>query len=119
MTPREKEPEVGEFASAVAKTIANLMTNASISGRELARRIDRSNNYVAIRLREEAAFTLTDIESIGEALGFEPSTFLTTVSLSMNRQPNIKPFPLKSVFDPEALPHAAYPNSEEPDLIDP
>jgi transcriptional regulator with XRE-family HTH domain len=47
-----------------------------MSGNKLAEAIGRSQNYVAIRLRKESSFTLTDIESIAQALGVSPRSLL-------------------------------------------
>jgi transcriptional regulator with XRE-family HTH domain len=53
-----------------------------MSGRELARQIGRSNNYVATRLRCEASFTLSDIDAIADVLDFDAASFLIAVSAS-------------------------------------
>jgi len=45
------------------------MSDHRISATKLAARIGVSQSYLSKRLRDEAAFTLNDLESICEALG--------------------------------------------------
>lgn len=79
MSPRDSEPEVTSFARGVANALANVIDRRGISKRELARMIGRSNNYVAIRFRHEAAFTLSDIDVICTALGLDAGSFVAGV----------------------------------------
>lgn len=80
MSPREAEPEVSRFARQIADALALVLNQRGISKRELARNIGRSNNYVAIRFRHEAALTLTDVDVICDALGLEAGSFIAGVS---------------------------------------
>lgn len=80
MSPREAEPEVSPFARQIADAIALVLAQRGISKRELARSIGRSNNYVAIRFRHEAALTLTDVDAMCDALGLEAGSFIAGVS---------------------------------------
>lgn len=84
MTPRDQEPQPSTFAVRVADALASILEDRGISKRELARRISRSNNYVAIRFRHEAAFTLTDIDVICTTLGLDAGSFIAGVSIPSN-----------------------------------
>jgi transcriptional regulator with XRE-family HTH domain len=44
------------------------MARKQVSGAQLARRVDRSNSYIAKRLRGDGQFTANDIEDIAKAL---------------------------------------------------
>lgn len=46
-----------------------------ISGKQLASRIGVSQNYTATRLRDEAPFTIDDVEAIAEAFELDPAEF--------------------------------------------
>ncbi|QYM63429.1 helix-turn-helix transcriptional regulator [Microbacterium sp. Se5.02b] len=84
MSPRDSEPEVSSFARKIADALAAVIEEQNISKRELARRINRSNNYVAMRFRHEAAFTLTDVDAICSALGLNAGSFIAGVSAPSN-----------------------------------
>lgn len=81
MSPRESEPTVTGFARQIADALADVIEKRGISKRELARRIDRSNNYIAMRFRHEAAFTLTDVDVICRALGLDGGSFIAGASV--------------------------------------
>lgn len=81
MSPRESEPEVTDFARLIADALANVISERGISKRELARMISRSNNYVAMRFRHEAAFTLTDVDMICSALGLDAGSFIAGIRI--------------------------------------
>ncbi|WGD36821.1 helix-turn-helix transcriptional regulator [Lysinibacter sp. HNR] len=100
MAPREPEPPVSEFASAVADGIQNLIDSREMSARELARRIKRSNNYMGIRLRKEAAFTLTDIDRICVVLEIDPGSFLAGIHAA--RGSNVVPLARAANVETEA-----------------
>jgi cyanate lyase len=74
----------GPYAKAVASAIDELIQSRHISVNELSKLIGRSNNYVGMRLRHQASFTLTGIEDIGQALGFEPREFLANVQVKFS-----------------------------------
>lgn len=82
MVPRQAEPPVGGFSSAVADAIHEVLVARGMSGRVLATRVGRSHNYVATRLRKEKAFTLEDTARICRVLGLEVGSFLAGVSNS-------------------------------------
>ena len=67
----------------VAVEIQTSMDDLGISGAELARRIDRSQDYVATRLRKEAAFSLSDVDVIADALGTSPQSIINRASKSL------------------------------------
>ncbi|WP_168387325.1 helix-turn-helix domain-containing protein [Microbacterium sp. K41] len=105
MSPKESEPAVTEFARGVADALSKVIEKRSISKRELARQIGRSNNYVAMRFRHEAAFTLTDIDVICNALGLDAGSFIAGLSVPANvtnlnvrrrRQDDLSTVPLAS-----------------------
>lgn len=87
MSPRDKEPAVSRFAQRVANALSDVIEDRGMSKRELARLIGRSNNYVAIRFRHEAAFTLTDIDEICGALGLDAGSFIAGVAVPSNVTP--------------------------------
>ena len=59
------------LARAVSAEIRARLAAKRISGKKLAHHIGLSQNYVAKRLRDEAPFTIDDIELIVEALDVE------------------------------------------------
>jgi transcriptional regulator with XRE-family HTH domain len=68
---KKAEPTPSAYALEVAAEIQRQLDTRQppvISGRDLARKIQRSANYVNMRLRGHAAFTLTDISAIAVAL---------------------------------------------------
>lgn len=75
MSPAKEAP-LGPLAAKSADEISSIMETLDVSGAELARRIGRSQGYVAIRLRKELAFNLTDFEDIANALGIDPVKLL-------------------------------------------
>ena len=84
MSPREKEPEVTGFARRIGDAIAQVIERREISKRELARQINRSNNYVAMRFRHEAAFTLSDVDVICTVLGLDAGSFIAGLAAPSN-----------------------------------
>ena len=106
MSPRESEPEVTDFARLIADALANVISERGISKRELARMISRSNNYVAMRFRHEAAFTLTDVDMICSALGLDAGSFIAGIRIPPT---NVTPLRQRDV-----LPHT----EDEIDIVD-
>lgn len=45
------------------------MGRARVSGNQLSKMAGMSQNYIAKRLRDEAAFTISDVQQICDALG--------------------------------------------------
>lgn len=66
--PSGKQTESLQLAAAVAAEIRAAMGRHRISGNQLAQMTGISQNYVAKRLRDEAPFTLNDVQRICEAL---------------------------------------------------
>jgi len=67
--PSGKQPEPGPFARAVSDQIRLALTRHRVSGNQLAARIERSQSYMSVRLRNEASFTANDVDEICLALG--------------------------------------------------
>jgi transcriptional regulator with XRE-family HTH domain len=67
--PTGKQSEAGPLARAVAAEIRAAMGRHRVSGNQLAAMTGISQNYIAKRLRDEASFTVNDIERICDALG--------------------------------------------------
>jgi|GEM_PF-6413509 len=82
MTPTQDEAPAGDWAQSVTLAIVRLMEARGMSGRSLARETGMTNTYVARRLRMDSTFNLNDIERIGQALDFAPSSFLVAICLS-------------------------------------
>lgn len=66
--PSGTQSESGPLAAAVSAEVRAAMGRQRVSGNQLAPKIGKSQNYVAVRLRDDAPFTLNDIERICEAL---------------------------------------------------
>jgi len=66
--PSGKQSESGPLAIAVAAEVRAAMGRRRVSGIQLASLTGISQNYIAKRLRDEAPFTLNDIERICIAL---------------------------------------------------
>lgn len=56
-----------------------------ISGVSLAKRMGRSQNYIAKRLRDEAPFTLDDVEDIVEALEMDTTNTYEFIAQAVDR----------------------------------
>jgi transcriptional regulator with XRE-family HTH domain len=67
--PSGKQSESGQLAAAVAAEIRAAMGRHRVSGNQLAQMTGISQNYIAKRLRDEAPFTLNDVEKICDSLG--------------------------------------------------
>jgi hypothetical protein len=79
--PAKAEQTPGDFANAVANAITREMQSAKMSARELAIRTNHSNGYISKRLRHEAAFTLTDVDAIAKAIGFNAAKLVGSIHL--------------------------------------
>lgn len=66
--PTGKQSESGPLARAIAAEVRAAMGRHRVSGNQLATMTGISQNYIAKRLRDEASFTLNDIERICNAL---------------------------------------------------
>ena len=67
--PSAAQPEPGPFARAISAQFRSSLARQRISGVQLGARTGRSQSYISKRLRDEAAFTCTDVEDICRALG--------------------------------------------------
>ena len=74
--PRGKQAESGRFARAVSAEIRASMGRQRLNGVQLAGKARMSRDYLGKRLRNEAPFTLNDIEAICKALGEDLGEFL-------------------------------------------
>lgn len=81
--PSGSQPDSGPFARAVAGEIRAAMARHRVSGAQLARDTARSQSYLSKRLRDEAAFTLNDVEDICRELGEPVASLLARALRSM------------------------------------
>lgn len=69
--PAGKELEPSPFARAFSSRVRVVMAQQRVTAQELATRVGVSRSYMGKRLRDEASFTLTDVEAISKALGMD------------------------------------------------
>lgn len=69
------------------------MSRRNLSGTRLAALAGMSQSYVSHRLRDQAPFTLNDIEAICEALGRDPLLFCAEVLHQMKDVQNAEKAP--------------------------
>lgn len=69
------------------------MSRRNLSGTRLAALAGMSQSYVSHRLRDQAPFTLNDIESICEVLGRDALSFCAEVVHQMKDVPNTEKAP--------------------------
>lgn len=81
--PSGKEAPSGPLARATSAEIRAEMSRRRISGTRLAAAAGLSQSYMSHRLRDQAPFTLNDIEAICEALGHDVLPFCATVLQQM------------------------------------
>lgn len=105
MTPRSSSADdLTPFATSVAEAIALLMDRGGISGAELGRRIGKSQNYIAKRLRYELAFTLADLDKIAGALSVAPTDLLRMargLAEIANTDASVTDLPERGAWDPQ------------------
>jgi len=77
MSMPTKQPESGALARTVSAEVRAAMGRHRVSGMQLAGLTGMSQNYIAKRLRDEAPFTVNDIENICNALGEDPGQLWT------------------------------------------
>mgnify|MGYP002335974813 CR=1 FL=1 len=75
-----KQSPSGPLAVAVAAEVRAAMGRQRVSGIQLATLTGISQNYVAKRLRDEAPFTLNDVERICEVLGEDFTELITNAA---------------------------------------
>jgi transcriptional regulator with XRE-family HTH domain len=70
--PSGKQPVPGPLARAFSRRVRLEMTDQGITAKDLATTAGLSRSYLGKRLRDEAPFTLNDVEAICVALRIEP-----------------------------------------------
>jgi transcriptional regulator with XRE-family HTH domain len=70
--PSGKQPVPGPLARAFSRRVRLEMTDQTITAQSLAAKSGLSRSYLGKRLRDEAPFTLNDVEAICVALKIEP-----------------------------------------------
>lgn len=86
MSMPTKQPESGALARAVSAEVRAAMGRHRMSGMTLAGLTGMSQNYIAKRLRDEAPFTINDIENICNALGEDPGQLWTSAVAHLGEQ---------------------------------
>jgi len=74
--PTGKQQESGAFARALSAQVRATLARKRITAKQMAEDCGMSPNYLGKRLRDEASFTLNDIESICDALDEDLRTFV-------------------------------------------
>lgn len=69
--PSGKEPPPSALARAFSSRVRIAMADQRVTAQALAKLTGVSRSYVGTRLRDEASFTLTDVEAISKALGLQ------------------------------------------------
>lgn len=72
----KKKNEVSDFDRQISRSIRSGMGIRLLSGRALSRQIGKSETYIRSRVKDEAEWTLSDIERICEAWGITPDELL-------------------------------------------
>lgn len=60
---------MGVFATAWAAAVRAAVEDAGLSGSALARRLDRAQSYVSVRLNGRKAWTLDELDQIARVIG--------------------------------------------------
>lgn len=76
---RHQAPEPNEFARLVADAIDRELGVQRWSGRELARRLGKSEGYVRERRNRKYEWTLNDLEEFCELIGQQPDLFIARI----------------------------------------
>lgn len=76
---RHQAPEPNEFARLVADAIDRELGVQRWSGRELARRLGKSEGYVRERRNRKYEWTLNDLEDFCELIGQQPDLFIARI----------------------------------------
>lgn len=74
-----KQDDPSYFADLIAEAIRRGMKQLGWSGRELARRLGKSEPYVRERLNGKYEFTLADVENFALFLGVNPEDFVASI----------------------------------------
>lgn len=73
--PSGKQPAPSPLARAFSRRVRVVMAEQRVTAQALAETTGISRSYMGKRLRDEASFTLSDVESISKALGIEIPEF--------------------------------------------
>jgi hypothetical protein len=96
--PKNDEPDA--FALAIAREIRKELGARRMSGRALARELQRSEKYIRDRINDTFEFSLNDVEAFAHLIGVRPEDFVARVD-----SPDIDPIAItadegvKSAFD--------------------
>lgn len=71
IVPSGKQPEPGELARAFSAHVRMVMARERVTAKALAEASKISRSYLGKRLRDEAPFSLNDVEAISKVLGIE------------------------------------------------
>ena len=71
-----KKIEVSDFDKEISRAIRSGMGVRRLSGRALSRQIGRSETYIRSRIKDEAEWTLSDIELICQSWSITPDQLL-------------------------------------------
>ena len=74
MVKNSEMPELGAYATAVAKAIQNATEDAGVSGAAIARHMGRAQSYVSTRIQGRRAWTTDEIDTIAELIGIDVDT---------------------------------------------
>lgn len=95
---RHQAPEPNDFARLVADAIDRELGIQRWSGRELARRLNKSEGYVRERRNRKYEWTLNDLEDFCELIGQQPDLFIARIEADEafrarfeQRRPNVVP----------------------------
>ncbi len=91
--PSGKQQESGPFARALSAEVRATLARQRITAKQLAEDVGMSQNYLGKRLRDEASFTLNDMESICEALGEDLQHFIQSAIEGGDPEPTTRPLP--------------------------
>jgi DNA-binding phage protein len=69
--PSGKQPTPGPYARTFSAHVRAVMAEHGVTAQALAKAAGVSRNYLGKRLRDEAPFTLNDVEAVSKALGIE------------------------------------------------
>jgi transcriptional regulator with XRE-family HTH domain len=71
IVPSGKQPEPGALARAFSAHVRMVMARERVTAKALAAATGISRSYMGKRLRDEAPFSLNDVEAISKVLGIE------------------------------------------------
>lgn len=71
MATNEEQPRLGPFAAAMSAAVRSVVAGKRISGSDLARRLNRAQSYVSVRLNGHKSWTLDEVDQIAKILDIE------------------------------------------------